>query len=142
MSFSKIMVHSVWGTKFRRPVLANGILSKVCNHIKENARKQKIFIDTINGHDDHLHCLAELNKKFSISKQMQLIKGESSHWVNTNRLLPRGFSWAEDYYAVSVREDDLDRVRAYINNQQEHHRKITFQEEWESFVQTVLPHKG
>jgi len=132
MSYSKIMVHSVWGTKFRKSVLTNEILGKVCNHIKENARKQKIFIDTINGHDDHLHCLAELNQELSISKQMQLIKGESSHWINANGVLTGGFSWAEDYYAVSVSEDDLDRVRAYIQNQQEHHRKVTFQEEWES----------
>ena len=134
MSYSKIMVHSVWGTKFRSSLLTNEVLGKVCNHIKENARKQKIFIDTINGHLDHLHCLAELNRELSISKQMQLIKGESSHWVNTNGLLPGTFSWAEDYYAVSVGEDELDWVRAYIQNQQEHHRKLTFQDEWESLM--------
>ena len=131
------MVHAVWGTKYRESLLTNEILGQVCSHIRQNARKQSIFIDTINGHVDHLHCLAELHKELSISKQIQLIKVESSHWINANEICSKKFGWAEDYYAVSVSEDDLDRVRAYIKNQQEHHRKLSFQEEWERLQQEL-----
>ena len=131
MSFVKINVHAVWGTKLRRSVLKPDILDSVCSHIKQNAKSKNIWIDTINGYDDHLHCLAELHKELSICKQMQLIKGESSHWINKNNFFPFNFSWAEDFYAVSVSEKDLDAVRMYINNQQEHHSKMSFQEECE-----------
>jgi REP element-mobilizing transposase RayT len=93
-----------------------------------------IVIDSINGHCDHLRCLMLLNTKISISKQMQLIKGESSFWVNKNKITKHKFDWADEYFAVSVSADKLDTVRRYILNQQEHHRKITFQQEYERFL--------
>ena len=142
MSFVKIMVHAVWGTKYRSALLADGLRQKVCNHIKENATSKNIRVDTINGHTDHLHCLAELNPDLTIRKQMQLIKGESSNWINKNNLMHSDFSWAEDYYAVSVSEDDLQNVRNYINNQHEHHRKKTFLEEVEELKKQFGLDKG
>ena len=65
----------------------------------------------------------------SISKTIQLIKGESSRWMNLEKLISLPFEWQDDYYAVSVSPDQLDKVRAYIANQEEHHRVRTFQEE-------------
>ena len=137
MSFVKIMVHAVWGTKYRSDILADEIREKVCDHIRSNAKTKNIFIDTIDGYTDHLHCLAELNPELSIARQMQLIKGESSHWINRNLSLPIQFSWAEDYYAVSVDENSVDAVRAYINNQREHHRKLSFQEELDQIKKQI-----
>ena len=134
MSFVKIHVHAVWGTKNRKPVLSSTIHDLICDHIKENATEKHISIDTINGHSDHLHCLMLLNAQMSISKQMQLIKGESSFWVNRTNLIRSKFDWADEYFAASVSEDKLDTVREYILNQQEHHRKITFRQEYEGFL--------
>ena len=134
MSFVKIHVHAVWGTKNRVPVLTKPIHDQICQHIKENAAIKDFFIDTINGHVDHLHCLMLLHAEMSISKQMQLIKGESSHWVNKNKITRSKFDWADKYFAASVSEDKIDTVRAYISNQQEHHRKITFHQEYERFL--------
>ena len=131
MSFVKIMVHAVWGTKYRSDILTDDIREQVCDHIRANAKTKNIFIDSIDGYTDHLHCLTELNPELSISKQMQLIKGESSHWINQNLGLPVQFSWAEDYYAVAVDKDAVGAVRAYIKNQKEHHKKMGFQEELE-----------
>jgi putative transposase len=82
MSFVQIWVHGVWGTKNREPVLQKSIREKVRLHILENAKTKNIYIDCINGYTEHLHCLMTLNTELSISKQMQLIKGESSFWVN------------------------------------------------------------
>jgi len=97
MSFVKIMVHAVWPTYCRRPLLANGVREKVCAHIRENAKTKNIRIDTINGHHDHMHCLTELNPELTIGDQIQLIKGESSHWVNNKTdLLRQHFSCAFD----------------------------------------------
>ena len=125
------MVHAVWGTKYRSEILTDDIRQKVCDHIRSNAKTKNIFIDSIDGYTDHLHCLTELNPELSISKQMQLIKGESSHWINQNLALSVQFGWAEDYYAVAVEKDGVDAVRAYIKNQSQHHKKLSFQDELE-----------
>ena len=82
MSFVKIMVHAVWGTKNRGPYLVKDIRPLIVNHIKENARSKGVFIDTLNGYVEHLHCLMGLNADMSISKAMHLIKGESAFWAN------------------------------------------------------------
>ena len=75
-----------------------------------------------------------LNADLSVAKQMQLIKGESSFWINKNKLVKGHFVWADEYFAISVSEDKLDNVRNYINNQEEHHKKITFLDEYNSFL--------
>ena len=134
MAFVKIWIHTVWGTKNREPFLEKGILESVCNHIKENGKLKGIFIECINGYSDHLHCLMLLNADSSISKQMQLIKGESSFWINKNKINKGHFEWADEYFASSVSEDKLDVVKAYIINQQEHHKKVTFKVEYEKFL--------
>ena len=134
MAFVKIWIHAVWGTKNREPVLEKGILESVCDHIKENGKLKGIFIECINGYSDHLHCLMLLNADTSISKQMQLIKGESSFWINKNKIIKRQFEWADEYFAVSVSESMLDKVRVYIDTQGEHHKKITFIQECEDFI--------
>ena len=134
MSFAQIWVHAVWGTKNREPILSRSIHDQVCQHIRENAVLKNIYIDSINGHNDHLHCLMQLNSEMSISKQMQLIKGESSFWINKNKIIKGKFDWANEYFAASVSDDKLDTVRGYILNQQVHHKKITFQQEYEKFL--------
>ena len=134
MAFVKIWIHAVWGTKNRDPVLEKGILESVCNHINENGKIKGVFIECINGYTDHLHCLMLLNADTSISKQMQLIKGESSFWINKNKIIKGHFEWTDEYFASSVSEDKLDIVRAYIINQQEHHKKVTFKDEYEKFL--------
>ena len=134
MAFVKIWIHAVWGTKNREPVLEKGILESVCNHIKENGKLKGIFIECINGYSDHLHCLMLLNADTSISKQMQLIKGESSFWINKNKIIKGHFEWADEYFASSVSDDKLGIARAYIMNQQEHHKKVTYKDEYEKFL--------
>ncbi len=71
------MIHAVWGTKGRDPFLSNAIRPRVIDHIQENALTKGIYVDILNGHVDHLHCLFGLNPSMSVSKAMQLLKGES-----------------------------------------------------------------
>ncbi len=128
------MIHAVWGTKSRYPYLTKEIRQNVISHIKENALKKQIYIDTINGHSDHLHCLFGLNADVSIAKTLQLIKGESAFWINQENLTIPKFEWADEYFAASVSESQLNKVRAYINNQEQHHKKITFASEYDNFI--------
>jgi putative transposase len=134
MSFVKIMIHAVWGTKNRTPLLTDEVRQKAIRHIIENAKTKQIYIDSINGHSDHLHCLFGLNADMSVAKVMQLIKGESAFWINKQKLTKTKFEWADEYFAVSVSESIIDKVRSYINNQEDHHKKITFTEEYENFI--------
>ena len=134
MSFAQIWLHAVWGTKNREPVLQRDLRLKLIPHILENARGKNFFIDCINGYVDHLHCLMTLNADLSLAKQMQLIKGESSFWINKNKMVKGRFEWADEYFAVSISEDKLDNVRQYINNQEEHHKKLSFHDEYNNFL--------
>jgi len=142
MPFIKVYIHFVWSTKNRFPFLKTKEMRlKVWNHIRENAKEKGIFIDFINGYNDHCHCLVSLGVDQTIQKIMQLIKGESSFWINKQGLLAdlpsaeiEKFEWQDEYFAVSVSESMLDTVRNYIKNQEEHHSKKTFQEEYDEFI--------
>jgi putative transposase len=133
MSHVRVMIHTVWGTKSKVPYLTTEVRPKVISHIRENAHLKQIFIDTINGHIDHMHCLIGLNADMSIAKTLNLLKGESSHWINKNQLMKCNFEWADEYFAVSVSESIIHKVRRYIHNQDEHHRKVSFSQEYEMF---------
>ncbi len=131
MSLLKVNIHFVWGTKNRVQFLdTKELRQNVWNHIKVNANEKGIFIDNVNGYSDHCHCLVSLRADQSIQKVIQLIKGESSFWINKQKLTSHKFEWQEDYFALSVSESMLEIVRNYINNQEEHHSKKSFQQEY------------
>ncbi|MES2654873.1 MAG: IS200/IS605 family transposase [Bacteroidota bacterium] len=145
MPFVKVYIHFVWSTKNRIPFLHSKELRvKVWNHIKENAKEKGIFIDHINGYSDHCHCLVSLSVDQTIQKVMQLIKGESSFWINKQGLLSdlpttindgiQKFEWQDEYFATSVSLSMLDKVRAYIKKQEQHHRKTIFQDEYKEMI--------
>lgn len=135
MPFVKVYIHFVWSTKNRRPFLnTKEIRTKVWNHILDNAKEKGIFIDFINGYSDHCHCLISLGLDQTIQKVMQLVKGESSFWINKNGLLDEKFEWQDEYFAVSVSESMIEKVRKYIANQEEHHKKKSFQEEYNELI--------
>ena len=134
MAYVKIMIHTVWGTKNRSPYLTKEIRLRVIDHIRENAHSKQIFINRLNGHIDHLHCLLGLNADMSIAKTIQLLKGESANWINKQKLTKLKFEWADEYFAVSVSESMLDKVRDYIDKQEEHHKKMSFDEEYKKFL--------
>jgi REP element-mobilizing transposase RayT len=99
-----------------------------------NAKTKHIHVDCLNGHIDHVHCLVSLNKEQTISKTIQLLKGESSFWINKNNLCDYRFEWQTEYFAVSIGESSINKVRGYIKNQEEHHKKKSFQEEYDEFI--------
>ena len=135
MSWIRIWVHLVFSTKNREPYLNSTELRKnVFLHIKQNADEKEIWLDNINGYNDHIHCLVSLGKEQSISKVAQLIKGESSHWINENKLTTSKFLWQDDYWAVGVSESHLDSIRQYIQDQENHHKKMSFNDEIELFM--------
>ena len=134
MAYVKNWLHCVWGTKNRVPFLSENLAIEIIKHIKINAKEKGIYIDTLNGHKEHLHCLISLGPDQTLSKVIQLIKGESSFWINKKRLSKYRFEWAVEYFGVSISESHLPRVRKYIKNQEEHHRKKSWEEEYTDLI--------
>ena len=129
MSLIKIWVHCVWTTKNRIPYLKDQVRDKVITHIRENAAEKGIYLDHINGYQEHLHALISLGGRQNISEIMQKIKGESSFWVNKNKLTRLKFEWQDDFYAVSIGMNQLENLREYIRNQVKHHQHVSLEEE-------------
>lgn len=135
MSWVRIWVHLVFSTKYRKPFLNNlEIRETMFEHIAQNAKKRSIWLDKIGGYSDHAHCLISLGRNQSMSEIAQLIKGESSHWINKSGLLKNKFVWQDDYWAVSVSESHISSVRKYIQNQEAHHGRKSFSEEIDVFM--------
>lgn len=134
MPFVRIWIHAVWSTKNRYPFLLREIRLRVFDHIAQNAKEKGIFLDRVGGHVDHIHCLVSMGSEQTIAKIIQLIKGESSYWINKNKICKQKFEWQDEYYSVSVSESHLNKTRAYIDNQELHHQSKTFTEEYEEFI--------
>ena len=136
MSWVRVYIHMVFSTKNRVPFLNSAELRKnVFQHIKKNAEEKGIWLDCVSGFQDHAHCLISLGREQSISKVAQLIKGESSFWINKNNLTQDKFVWQDDYWVVGVSESHLEAVRRYIYNQELHHSKQSFSEEINVFME-------
>jgi REP element-mobilizing transposase RayT len=126
----KVFVHFVWTTKERQPLLIPEISTKVQNHMAEYAVQNAIDVKSLAVQPEHVHLLVSLSRSQRVEDISKLLKGESSHWINHNDLLHEKFSWQRGYWAGSVCYQHVNRVRSYIGNQQEHHRKKTFREEF------------
>ena len=136
MSWVRIWIHLVFSTKNRYPYFnSNEVRQQVFRHIEQNAQEKNIWFDIVGGYHDHIHCLLSLGRDQSISKVSQLIKGESSFWINHNGITMQNFTWQDDYWAVSVSESHLETVRAYIQQQEEHHKIKSFTEEVNDFME-------
>jgi len=134
MPYTKVLIHYIWSTKNREHLISKELKPLLLDHIKENSIKKEIFIDTLNCVSDHIHLLVSLGTEQTIAKTAMLIKGESSFWVNKQQKLKTKFEWQDEYIALSVSYSAIDKVRAYILNQAEHHKRKTFAEEYEEFL--------
>ena len=135
ISFIRIWGHCVWTTKDRIPYLRDQIRQNVISHIRENAKLKGIYIDHINGYNEHLHTLISLGGKQNTSDIMQKIKGESSYWINKNKMTRLKFEWQDDYYAVSIGMSQVENLREYIRDQVNHHHKVSFKDELNRMIE-------
>ena len=132
MSYVRIWVHVVFSTLNHEQYLTSDLRTKLIEHIRINCRNKEIFLDSIGGWSDHLHLLISLGREQNIAKLMMLIKGESANWLNKQSIIRGKFNWQDDYYAISVSESQVAKVRSYIEGQEEHHRAVPFAKELET----------
>ena len=129
MSFVKIWVHVIFATKNREPFLTREIRYQVKNKIIEICKGQTIYLQSVNGYRDHLHCLVSLGREQTISNVVQQIKGGSSNWLNEKYFENDEFLWQDDYFAISVSQSQVQKVIKYIKNQERHHTTNSFDDE-------------
>ncbi len=134
MSYVKIWIHAVWTVKNREALLNPTARQKLFQHIHENAFKKGIFMEVVNGYHNHVHCLFRLKNDQTIEKVMQLLKGESSFWFNKTKLANAKLTWQKEYFAVSLGESQVVAVKSYIQKQNEHHKKKTWEDEYQEFI--------
>ena len=128
------MIHFICATKNRKPIISKSLKPILLQHIKENSKQKRIFIDRINCVEDHIHILISLGSEQTIAKVAMLIKGESTFWVNKQNIIKEKFEWQDEYIALSVSQSAVQKVRDYIDRQEEHHKKKTFTNEYQDFL--------
>jgi len=133
-SFYKIWLHVVFGTKNRLPLISSSIEKPLYKYLSKQLEKLECQVEVINGMPDHIHILISSNPKLSIADILKQIKGASSHWINQQDLITQKFAWQTGYGAFSVSESQLDKVKSYIENQKNHHQKISFNDEYNQFL--------
>jgi putative transposase len=134
-SFSSSLHHCVFATKGREPWLTPEIRERLWPYLGGIARENGMKALAIGGVADHVHLLLSLPATISVSKAMQLIKGNSSKWIHETFPVLRQFSWQEGYGAFSIGISGVDETCVYIRNQEEHHCTRTYREEVITFLQ-------
>lgn len=129
-TFTNLLYHLVFSTKNRNDWIQNGFRNALYSYIGGIIRSEKGKMITIGGTTNHLHILAKFSQCATVSNMLQHIKGNSSKWLNEQEFMPFRFSWQTGYGAFTVSESMVDMVSKYIENQETHHKKMTFQQEF------------
>jgi putative transposase len=134
-TYHQIYLQTVFAVKYRNAVIDNAwkneLLGVIGNLINESNCKTII----VNGVDDHVHCFIGLKPVMSVSDVMKIVKAKSSKYINDHSLTKVRFEWQEGYGVFSYGQSQIDAVYKYIQNQEEHHKKQTFREEYVNFLQ-------
>ena len=136
-SFVSGLFHCAFSTKGRRRLITPDLQKRLWPFMGGIARENGMKALEIGGVEDHVHLLLAISSTISIAKAIQLIKGGSSKWVHDTFPKHHNFAWQEGYGAFSIGISQIDRTIMYIQSQAEHHRKLTFQEE---FLQILKKH--
>lgn len=130
-AFVKNHLHLVFSTKDRQPSISKAAQPELWSYLAGICRNQKMAPIAIHGMSDHAHLLFHLPPTIALAKAVQLLKTNSSKWMNENG---RRFAWQEGYGAFSVSVSNTATVASYIRNQEQHHRKMTFEEEYRALL--------
>ncbi|MEK6635737.1 MAG: IS200/IS605 family transposase [Planctomycetota bacterium] len=133
-TYINILIHTVFSTKNRESWLSSSLRERLYPYMCGIARENGLKVLCIGGTDNHIHILLSLDSTTSIAKAMQLIKGGSSKWIHETFPELRLFSWQEGYGAFSIGISNVDETKKYIENQEKHHSKESFRDEYLKFL--------
>jgi len=129
-----ILLHVIFSTKYRKPCIADAWRDDLLAYIGGIVKDHKSVLLKAGGIEDHIHLLLRIHPEFAISKTIQLLKANSSKWINEQGKTRGKFQWQTGYGAFSVSQSMAETVKKYIANQKEHHRKQTFETEYVGFL--------
>ena len=133
-TYHQIYLQTVFAVKYRKAVIEKAwkekLFAVIGNLINETDCKTII----VNGVEDHVHCFIGLEPVVSVSELMKTVKAKSSKYINDQSLTPDRFEWQKGYGVFSYGQSQVDRVYKYIQNQEAHHKKQTFRDEYLNFL--------
>lgn len=133
-SLSRVLLHCVFGTKGRVPWIDGKIRCELHAYLGGIIRNYGCWPIEIGGVEDHVHILLGLARTLSVAEVVSVLKANSSKWIKSKDQDLQEFQWQAGYAVFSVKPSDLDPLRKYIQNQEEHHRGKSFQDEYREFL--------
>ena len=133
-TYTNILIHALFSTKDRQPWLTPEIRNEAFHYLGGTINELGGQSLLVNGPRDHVHMLFELPRTLSIADTMEKVKSHSSGWVKDRWPERKYFGWQTGYAAFSVSKSHVEQVKRYIANKEEHHRKVSFQEELLAFL--------
>ena len=127
-------MHCVFSTKERRPLIGPELQARLWPYLGGIARENRMKALVVGGVEDHVHILLSIPSILSVSKAVQLLKGNSSKWIHDTFQEHWNFEWQEGYGAFSIGVSCVDDTMKYIAGQRDHHRTLTFREELDLFL--------
>lgn len=134
-TYANLLVHVIFGTKDRQPTIVQEIRPRLFAYMGGIVRELGGTPCIVNGTDDHVHMLLGLPPAKAIADVLRVVKANSSRWTHEEFPERQGFAWQSGYGAFSVSQSNADAVHTYIANQEEHHKRVSFQEEYLLFLQ-------
>ncbi len=129
-SYTLLLYHLVFSTSERRPWLVAAIRPRVHEYLGGVVRVEGGIALCIGGTADHVHILARLRQDQAVSETVRAVKANTSGWIHRTFPLHTAFAWQGGYGAFTIGRTEVDAVRRYIEGQEEHHRTVTFQDEF------------
>ena len=133
-SLSKLYIHATFHVKYNSPLLRKQEYVDLYAYIGQILKSLDCTPIQIGGVENHVHILCIMSKNIALAKLMEEVKRNSSRWIKTKDDYYRNFAWQGGYGCFSVSQSVVDRTRRYIINQEEHHHKMTFEEEYLTFL--------
>jgi putative transposase len=134
-TYTQIHLQLVFAVQYRASLIHESWKSELYKYMTGIVQNHKHKLIIVNGMPDHVHMLIGMRPTQSLSELMQDIKGSSSTWINERRLTQGRFQWQEGYGAFSYSKKELHVIIDYIKNQEEHHHKKTFLEEYRNLLE-------
>jgi len=134
-SLASVTVHAVFSTYQRRPVLVGDVRDRTFAYLAGILREDGSVPICVGGFEDHVHLLFHLSRTRTIADTIGTVKSSSSKWLKTLGPQCHDFAWQAGYAAFSVGRGEIDAVARYLRSQEEHHRKLSFQDEMRSFFE-------
>jgi putative transposase len=137
-SYTNLLYHLVFSTKDRKPLITDDVRSRLFDYLGGSVRRQGGITLAINGMSDHVHLLAKLKPDKALSDVLRDLKANASGWMHDVFPAMQDFSWQRGYGAFTVSVSQMDKVRTYIENQEMHHSKHSFRDE---FIALLIANK-